>query len=176
MAAEEEEDTEAVAVAGPAEGVEVEEMGASSAGRRVTSPGSVPRVVEEGGEGEAMVVEVVVGEVEEGGTVSTGTPGASSGGSTGPVRGSRYTSFLQPSLSPYLHLSFSSLPPFLPSLPPQPFSKNFYTPSSAVTHRPMVEVETFRQQKEITIVQGQQYIGNPITNFEEGGFPEYLLK
>ena len=38
------------------------------------------------------------------------------------------------------------------------------------------ETFTYRQQKEITIVQGQQYIGNPITNFEEGGFPEYLLK
>ena len=26
------------------------------------------------------------------------------------------------------------------------------------------------------IVQGHNKIGNPITNFEEGGFPEYLLK
>ena len=76
MEGEEGEDTEAEA--GPAEVVEVagEEMGASSAGRRVTSLGSVPRVVEEGGEGEDTVVEVVAGE-EEGGTASTGIQAAS---------------------------------------------------------------------------------------------------
>jgi len=57
-----------------------------------------------------------------------------------------------------------------------PFKKDFYTPSPAVTNRSRAEVEQFRAAKEITIVQGHDHIGNPITNFEEGGFPEYLLK
>ena len=80
-----------------------------------------------------------------------------------------------------------------------PFKKNFYNPSPEVSHRRQADVERFRTSKEITIVQvswlrihflfdaisdanhptlfqGHNKIGNPITNFEEGGFPEYLLK
>jgi len=57
-----------------------------------------------------------------------------------------------------------------------PFKKNFYDPSPEVTHRSRADVESFRTSKEITIIQGHNKIGNPITNFEEGGFPEYLLK
>ena len=45
-----------------------------------------------------------------------------------------------------------------------------------MTNRSRAEVEQFRAAKEIAIVQGHELIGNPITTFEEGGFPEYLLK
>jgi len=58
----------------------------------------------------------------------------------------------------------------------KPFKKDFYTPSPEVTNRSRAEVEQFRAAKEIAIVQGHEHIGNPITTFEEGGFPEYLLK
>merc|ERR1712179_404758 len=58
----------------------------------------------------------------------------------------------------------------------KPFKKDFYTPSPEVTNRSRAEVEQFRASKEIAIVQGHEHIGNPITTFEEGGFPEYLLK
>jgi superfamily II DNA/RNA helicase len=37
-------------------------------------------------------------------------------------------------------------------------------------------VDMWRSEKEITIVQGGDRIGNPITNFDEGGFPDYLLE
>ena len=36
------------------------------------------------------------------------------------------------------------------------------------------EVEAYRAEKEITIVQGTN-IPNPITTFEEGGFPDYVM-
>ena len=42
--------------------------------------------------------------------------------------------------------------------------------------RSPAEVERYRAEKEITLVQGQQNIGNPIMTFEEGGFPELLLR
>jgi len=58
----------------------------------------------------------------------------------------------------------------------KPFKKDFYTPTSEVTNRSSKDVDEYRKLHEITIVQGQEYVGNPITNFEEGGFPDYMLQ
>jgi len=54
--------------------------------------------------------------------------------------------------------------------------KNFYTPSDAVQNRSAEEVAKYRTDNEITIVQGMDQVGNPIVDFSEGGFPEYLLQ
>ena len=37
------------------------------------------------------------------------------------------------------------------------------------------EVASYRKKHEITINQGVEVAGNPILNFQEGGFPEYLM-
>jgi len=53
--------------------------------------------------------------------------------------------------------------------------KDFYTPSATVTGRSPQDVTKYRAEKEITVVQGGDVVGNPIVNFEEGGFPDYLM-
>jgi len=55
-----------------------------------------------------------------------------------------------------------------------PFKKDFYEPAQSVIQRSKQEVETYRSEKEITIVQGEN-IPNPITSFEESSFPDYVL-
>ena len=54
------------------------------------------------------------------------------------------------------------------------FKKDFYSPAPSVVQRSSQEVETYRAEKEITIVQGEN-IPNPITTFAEGGFPDYVM-
>lgn len=34
----------------------------------------------------------------------------------------------------------------------------------------------YRAENEITIIQGAEQVGNPIVNFTEGGFPDYLMQ
>lgn len=53
--------------------------------------------------------------------------------------------------------------------------KDFYTPSETVTNRNPTEVMKYRSDHEISVVQGNEHVGNPIINFAEGGFPEYLM-
>jgi len=55
------------------------------------------------------------------------------------------------------------------------FKKDFYTPSLSVVNRNPAEVASYRKKHEITINQGVEVAGNPILNFQEGGFPEYLM-
>lgn len=56
----------------------------------------------------------------------------------------------------------------------EPFQKDFYTPHPDVTNRSKDEIEAYRHSKEIT-VRGKD-TPNPVTSFEETGFPEYVLK
>jgi superfamily II DNA/RNA helicase len=56
-----------------------------------------------------------------------------------------------------------------------PFEKNFYNPHPNLSNADPRQVERFRGEKEITIVRGSN-VPNPITNFEEGGFPDYVIK
>ena len=55
-----------------------------------------------------------------------------------------------------------------------PFEKHFYTPSQAQLNRDPRDVEQYRNSKEITIVRGHN-VPNPITNFADGGFPDYVM-
>ncbi len=45
----------------------------------------------------------------------------------------------------------------------------------ACVSRNPAEVASYRKKHEITINQGGEIAGNPILNFQEGGFPEYLM-
>ncbi|KAF4520381.1 hypothetical protein B566_EDAN012886 [Ephemera danica] len=56
----------------------------------------------------------------------------------------------------------------------QPFRKDFYVPSSTVQNRSVSEVEQFRNSKEVT-VKGQN-VPNPIQQFDEANFPDYVTK
>ncbi|XP_063623317.1 ATP-dependent RNA helicase p62-like [Cydia splendana] len=56
----------------------------------------------------------------------------------------------------------------------QPFNKNFYNPHPTVLSRSPYEVEEFRGQHEIT-VSGLD-VPIPIQRFEEGNFPDYVMK
>lgn len=56
----------------------------------------------------------------------------------------------------------------------QPFLKNFYVPHENVANRSRTEVEAFRADKEITI-KGNG-VPNPLQKFEEGNFPDYIIK
>jgi len=53
------------------------------------------------------------------------------------------------------------------------FEKNFYAEDKRVSSRSEREVEDFRRAKEMR-VQGRN-IPRPVTNFDEVGFPDYLL-
>ncbi|KZS92579.1 RNA helicase [Sistotremastrum niveocremeum HHB9708] len=54
------------------------------------------------------------------------------------------------------------------------FEKNFYVEDKRVTARSDREIEEFRKEKEMKVVQGRG-VPKPITSFEETGFPPYLL-
>ncbi|KAL6431224.1 hypothetical protein ACFW04_007135 [Cataglyphis niger] len=56
----------------------------------------------------------------------------------------------------------------------EPFKKDFYIPHDAVQNRDPRIVEQYRVEKEITL-RGKN-IPNPVFNFEEAGFPDYVLK
>jgi len=55
-----------------------------------------------------------------------------------------------------------------------PFQKNFYQPHSRQANMDPRQAEEFRKQNEITVQRGEN-IPAPIINFEEGGFPDYVM-
>ncbi|XP_037931364.1 ATP-dependent RNA helicase dbp2 [Teleopsis dalmanni] len=55
----------------------------------------------------------------------------------------------------------------------KPFKKNFYQPCNAVTDRTQIDVDTYLSSNEITL-KGSS-IPLPSIEFDEGGFPEYVL-
>lgn len=56
----------------------------------------------------------------------------------------------------------------------QPFQKNFYHEHLNTANRAPMEVDAYRQANEIT-VKGRD-VPKPILHFEEGNFPDYILK
>ncbi|XP_044009761.1 ATP-dependent RNA helicase p62-like [Aphidius gifuensis] len=56
----------------------------------------------------------------------------------------------------------------------RPFKKDFYVPHAKVTNRSPKEVEAYRREKTMTL-KGDD-IPNPIQHFEEGNFPDYVMK
>ncbi|XP_050304925.1 uncharacterized protein LOC126742320 [Anthonomus grandis grandis] len=54
----------------------------------------------------------------------------------------------------------------------RPFKKDFYVPHPAVASRSNYEVDAYRRAKEITV---DCVAPNPIQNFEEANFPDYVL-
>lgn len=56
----------------------------------------------------------------------------------------------------------------------QPFNKNFYNPHPSVLDRSPYEVEDYRNKHEIT-VSGLD-VPNPIQQFEEANFPDYVMQ
>lgn len=56
-----------------------------------------------------------------------------------------------------------------------PFQKNFYQPHSNQANMAPRQAEEFRKINEITVQRGEN-IPAPIMDFEEGGFPEYVMK
>ncbi|CCE61965.1 hypothetical protein TPHA_0B02930 [Tetrapisispora phaffii CBS 4417] len=60
----------------------------------------------------------------------------------------------------------------MPNLPP--FEKNFYHEHESVSKRDDNEIREFRKENEMTIT-GHD-IPKPITNFDEAGFPDYVLE
>lgn len=56
----------------------------------------------------------------------------------------------------------------------QPFQKNFYQEHPNTANRPMSEVDAYRQANEIT-VKGRE-VHKPILRFDEGNFPDYIMK
>ena len=57
-----------------------------------------------------------------------------------------------------------------------PFEKHFYNPHPRLLEADPREVESYRADKEITILRGANQTPSPITNFAEGGFPDYVMK
>ncbi|KAI4470132.1 atp-dependent rna helicase dbp3 [Holotrichia oblita] len=57
------------------------------------------------------------------------------------------------------------------SLPP--FKKDFYVPHPAVANRSPYEVDQYRRAKQITV---DTNAPNPIQNFEEASFPDYVME
>lgn len=55
----------------------------------------------------------------------------------------------------------------------EPFQKDFYVPHPAVMGRATEEVQTFREQMQITVMGNN--VPHPCQNFEEGNFPEYVM-
>lgn len=53
------------------------------------------------------------------------------------------------------------------------FKKDFYIPHPSVTDRPYFEIEEWRRSKEISL-KGKS-IPEPVLNFEEAGFPDYVM-
>lgn len=56
-----------------------------------------------------------------------------------------------------------------------PFQKNFYQPHPNLANMDPREAEQFRKTNEITIIRGES-VPAPIINFDEGGFPDYVMK
>jgi superfamily II DNA/RNA helicase len=56
-----------------------------------------------------------------------------------------------------------------------PFERNFYNPHPNLLNADPRDVEAYRAKKEITIMRGHD-VPNPITNFNEAGFPDYVIK
>lgn len=56
-----------------------------------------------------------------------------------------------------------------------PFEKHFYNPHPNIINADPREVERFRSEKEIAVQRGDN-VPFPITNFNEGGFPDYIMK
>ena len=56
-----------------------------------------------------------------------------------------------------------------------PFEKHFYNPHPNQVAADPREIEKYRTEKEITVVRGHN-VPNPISNFQEAGFPDYVLK
>jgi ATP-dependent RNA helicase DDX5/DBP2 len=56
----------------------------------------------------------------------------------------------------------------------EPFEKNFYVPHPNINSRAPEEVEKFREQMEITV--HGKLIPYPNQSFEEGNFPDYVMK
>ncbi|KYN03947.1 putative ATP-dependent RNA helicase DDX17, partial [Cyphomyrmex costatus] len=56
----------------------------------------------------------------------------------------------------------------------EPFKKDFYIPHNTVQNRDPRVVEQYRAEKEITL-RGKS-IPNPVFNFDEAGFPDYVLR
>ena len=57
-----------------------------------------------------------------------------------------------------------------------PFEKHFYNPHPNIANANPKDVEEYRFQKEISIVRGAHKCPNPITNFDEGGIPDYVMR
>lgn len=55
----------------------------------------------------------------------------------------------------------------------EPFKKDFYIPHINVSNRPYFEVEEWRKMKEISL-KGKS-IPEPVLNFDEAGFPDYVM-
>ena len=56
-----------------------------------------------------------------------------------------------------------------------PFEKKFYNPHPHLANANPKDVEAYRNEREITVVKGSN-LPNPITNFEEAGFPDYVMR
>eukprot|EP00095_Tigriopus_kingsejongensis_P006831 snap_masked-scaffold82_size396747-processed-gene-2.7 protein:Tk06831 transcript:snap_masked-scaffold82_size396747-processed-gene-2.7-mRNA-1 annotation:"hypothetical protein DAPPUDRAFT_213150" len=56
-----------------------------------------------------------------------------------------------------------------------PFEKHFYNPHANLANADATTVEEYRKTREISIIKGSN-LPNPITNFFEAGFPEYVMK
>lgn len=56
-----------------------------------------------------------------------------------------------------------------------PFQKNFYQPHPNQANMDLRAADEFRKTHEITIQRGDS-VPAPIVNFEEGGFPDYVMK
>ena len=56
-----------------------------------------------------------------------------------------------------------------------PFEKSFYNPHDSILNADPRDVESYRHEKEISIVRGHS-VPNPITSFEHAGLPDYVAK
>ncbi|TRY71889.1 hypothetical protein TCAL_06076 [Tigriopus californicus] len=56
-----------------------------------------------------------------------------------------------------------------------PFEKHFYNPHPNLVNADPAAVNAYRKEREISIIKGSN-IPNPIMNFHEGGFPDYVMK
>ncbi|TRY76967.1 hypothetical protein TCAL_02687 [Tigriopus californicus] len=57
--------------------------------------------------------------------------------------------------------------------PPPNF--DFYQPAASVTHRSAEEIQSFRRENHIHVVQGQSHVPQPILQFDEGNFSPGIL-
>merc|ERR550532_564571 len=57
-----------------------------------------------------------------------------------------------------------------------PFEKAFYNPAPHLLNANPKDVERYRHEREITIMKGGSACPNPITNFEDAGLPDYVMR